>query len=518
MNLKSLLIHLSFAIGIVVTGLACQHGEREPVVSEGKYFFPQALRRDANAQEKKYIAKLYWAPKGILDCTAFFLENNADKMILATAAHCVGFDVLNWCRQGEEVGGFVDWEGKVGWCENIIAINNKNDLFVFEARYDDGSPPPARQETLKLATFVPPVNTKLKVYGFPADDLRNGTATVTENCWITEADAPSPPFQVSDRSAHHNCTVYFGNSGGPMVIEGTRTVVGMPTNYIDYVNGDSYKGVNRQVFEEAIRRNNIDIVELVRFFNQLGELQASMTRAEDYVTKYFSVLTHRDFALVLDNAVPGITPVTPPTRPPVPEPKPEPEPVEVPDNNCQLSRKPDRFIWPVPDNPSRWAPVKFDMSSNPFGCFSDANCHGHRGVDIFAKQGSQVVAMAGGQVVHRGEIYYSYNSQMRAMGENVIVIKHWQGFYSVYAHHGSPYVDKGNCVKPGQVIATIGPFFNEQPHLHLEVLEYNRGDTFIVPYLKGFGSNVLTFHRSDQFIKRNSCDNYIDPMSLTFVD
>ena len=60
---------------------------------------------------------------------------------------------------------------------------------------------------------------------------RRGRLTVTENCWVIDGDEPSPHADLLDRSALHNCSTYGGNSGGPMIAEGTRIAVGLPFTY-----------------------------------------------------------------------------------------------------------------------------------------------------------------------------------------------------------------------------------------------------------------------------------------------
>ena len=64
--------------------------------------------------------------------------------------------------------------------------------------------------------------------GYPADQYRRAKLTTTENCWILQADTASPHSRHVDRSARHNCTTYGGNSGGPMIAEGSDIALSLP--------------------------------------------------------------------------------------------------------------------------------------------------------------------------------------------------------------------------------------------------------------------------------------------------
>lgn len=70
------------------------------------------------------------------------------------------------------------------------------------------------------------------------ETARHGRLTTTENCWTLGGTVKSPHNNILDVSQYHNCTTYGGNSGGPMYIEGTRVVIGLPFTYIpDYWEG-----------------------------------------------------------------------------------------------------------------------------------------------------------------------------------------------------------------------------------------------------------------------------------------
>ncbi len=86
----------------------------------------------------------------------------------------------------------------------------------------------------------------------------------------------------------------------------------------------------------------------------------------------------------------------------------------------------------------------------------------HEGIDISAKRGTQVFASASGRV--EGLLYSRFGYGNR------VVIKHSYGYETLYAHLGSINVKKGQYVKKGQLIGTVGSTgLSTGPHLHYEV-------------------------------------------------
>lgn len=86
----------------------------------------------------------------------------------------------------------------------------------------------------------------------------------------------------------------------------------------------------------------------------------------------------------------------------------------------------------------------------------------HHGLDIAARFGHSVRAARWGTVA-----YVGWFDQWRGQA---VVIDHGGGLYTVYAHINEPCVLKGDRVKAGQVIATVGHNGHSTgPHLHFEV-------------------------------------------------
>lgn len=94
----------------------------------------------------------------------------------------------------------------------------------------------------------------------------------------------------------------------------------------------------------------------------------------------------------------------------------------------------------------------------------------HKGIDIFASQGKDVVAATGGFVTYTGKL---------GLGGNVVMIigPKWRLHY--YAHMGSTTVSVGDFVSRGKPIGSIGTSGNaagKPPHLHYTIVS-------LIPYL-----------------------------------
>ena len=74
---------------------------------------------------------------------------------------------------------------------------------------------------------------------------------------------------------------------------------------------------------------------------------------------------------------------------------------------------------------------------------------GNEGINIAVPEGTPVKATEAGTVTYAG-------SEVKGYG-NLVLIRHENGFVSAYAHNGALSVKRGETVKRGQVIATVGP-------------------------------------------------------------
>jgi len=84
-----------------------------------------------------------------------------------------------------------------------------------------------------------------------------------------------------------------------------------------------------------------------------------------------------------------------------------------------------------------------------------------KGIDIDAKLGDPVVAAAAGRVTYTG-------TGIPGLGK-LVVIKHDNGFITVYAHNKDILVKEQQAVKRGQKIAEVGSTDADRPKLHFQI-------------------------------------------------
>jgi murein DD-endopeptidase MepM/ murein hydrolase activator NlpD len=101
---------------------------------------------------------------------------------------------------------------------------------------------------------------------------------------------------------------------------------------------------------------------------------------------------------------------------------------------------------------------KFGQRENPFGA---ENIETHKGMDIKGPIGGQVKATAKGTVEFAG--------QKNGFG-NCIILKHGNGFSTLYGHLSKIFVTAGQQIEIGQQIGLIGSTGRSTgPHLHYEI-------------------------------------------------
>ena len=97
--------------------------------------------------------------------------------------------------------------------------------------------------------------------------------------------------------------------------------------------------------------------------------------------------------------------------------------------------------------------------------FGPRNGSFHDGVDIAAPLGTQVLVAAEGKVI--------FSDVLRGYG-NVVIVRHTNGYLTVYAHNRTNLVKEGQTVRQGDPIAEVGQSGRATgPSLHFEVRKDN---------------------------------------------
>ena len=90
----------------------------------------------------------------------------------------------------------------------------------------------------------------------------------------------------------------------------------------------------------------------------------------------------------------------------------------------------------------------------------------HKGIDLRAKKGTKVFSVSDGKVLFSGN-YKGYGK--------MIIIKHENSMFSLYAHLSKLSAKKGQLINKGDVIAKSGNTGHSRgDHLHFEIINGNK--------------------------------------------
>lgn len=141
---------------------------------------------------------------------------------------------------------------------------------------------------------------------------------------------------------------------------------------------------------------------------------------------------------------PEVVSLPPTAQPPAATPPQQPQ-TELPSPPPRAGR----FLWPVQGK------VIGHFGTSAAGMHND-------GINIAAAKGTPVRAADSGVVAYAG-------NELRGYG-NLVLIKHAGGWMTAYAHNGTLLVKRGEVVKRGQEIATVGSTgIVSEPQLHFEI-------------------------------------------------
>ena len=139
--------------------------------------------------------------------------------------------------------------------------------------------------------------------------------------------------------------------------------------------------------------------------------------------------------------------------------------------NSSIIQGNSKYAWPVPS--SYRITSYFGYRPNPF---TGGGGQMHTGLDIAAPAGTPIIAAASG-VVTRAGWAGGYG--------NCVMIRHSDGYVTLYGHCSVLYVSVGQSVKAGQTIAGVGTTgYSTGNHLHFEVRPGGRTPVNPLPYLR----------------------------------
>lgn len=122
-------------------------------------------------------------------------------------------------------------------------------------------------------------------------------------------------------------------------------------------------------------------------------------------------------------------------------------------------RKP--FIFPL------YGDIVLDFREEYFNSDRQAN-YKHTGIDIMGNPGDRVLASGNGTIVYTG---------FSPIGGRTIVIRHNRNIRTTYLNLQNIYVNLGDKVKQGDIIASIGAFDDPSctdSHLHFAIIYINK--------------------------------------------
>lgn len=131
-------------------------------------------------------------------------------------------------------------------------------------------------------------------------------------------------------------------------------------------------------------------------------------------------------------------------------------------------------------------PILGSELTSPFGAFrtfNDSFQTRHTGWDIRATLGQPIMASGAGRVAYAG---------LLDIRGNIVIINHGYGVYSTYSHLSQVHVTRGQSVREGQIIGTVGSTGRTAgAHFHWEIVVngfFVDSTEFINLWLPGMGT------------------------------
>lgn len=266
-----------FLVALITELVSCKFNkETSEESSQIKFLNEHSRRRVASTEESSNIFRL--KTYGGNTCTAFAVKNEARKPVVFTARHCMNFTAADWCSKVAEITS-ADQKNPYR-CKSVLFDPKDSDYAALELDK------PIESEGFLLANFDPAVGRRLQLIGFPSDTYAKslGRTVITENCWLTSSKRQPPDIQsqINPRplALTHNCATYGGNSGGPMIIENSNIVVGLPASFW---RNARIRSMDETAFVYPVK----DIIDTHRNFIETEKLQIATEDSNAPVKKDF---------------------------------------------------------------------------------------------------------------------------------------------------------------------------------------------------------------------------------------
>lgn len=260
----------------------------------------QSFRGRPFSNEEKSIIKMVPVNTNKTRCTGAFVKNSKNMFIVSLAAHCFGKEEISKerCRSYNYIAA----GGKIGECGNVLLSKHDSEAVLIEVWFDDQALPEVKP--LALADFDVEKSTRIYVPGFPGDEFnQNDSLLVSRNCWVSALPTPIQKYSLTNMSEFqkigddvdewvlHTCSTEHGNSGGPVILEGTDIALG-------YISATS----TTQGIESASKDNNVfnSWKSVIRYNRPLFESFgiSIVTTKPDFTTS----LRSYDYLKVIDQA------------------------------------------------------------------------------------------------------------------------------------------------------------------------------------------------------------------------
>ncbi|HUP49444.1 MAG TPA: M23 family metallopeptidase [Thermoanaerobaculia bacterium] len=144
----------------------------------------------------------------------------------------------------------------------------------------------------------------------------------------------------------------------------------------------------------------------------------------------------------------------------------------------------------------------------------------HKGLDLSAPRGTAIYAAADGEVTFAGRYPLKQSVNWWRMG-NVVVINHANRFITIYAHCDTTTVKRGERVRQGQTIATVGSTgWSTNAHLHYEVRsDLEKPGTYVPIDPRIYILNYQWSNEASLLIQARTSKDYkdFDPLPSAFI-